>query len=193
MSDPMTISLSERAAALLHPAAFHDPAVVAVNPDLVPKEHGIYGWWFDAAPPGVSAEGTIEVDGRRLLYVGICPNGSNPLSERSLRHRMKEHCRGPIRSSTLRRTLVALLGDHLALRVVRSPRSKLILEGDGETRLSHWMHEHLRVAWMVHTQPWTLETELIHSIRLPLNIMGSRNPDRALMDRRKLLGGLGRS
>ena len=177
MPDDMTHSLSDDAKRLVEPDRLVDPAMLAADPSLVPERRGIYGWWFRReALPDVPLEGTIVRDGLHLLYVGICPNGSNPDSRRTLRSRMKEHCRGPIRTSTLRRTLTALLADKLGLQVSSSASGKRLLLEDGETVLSRWMSQNVRVAWIEHEAPWLIEHELISTIAPPLNIMGSSHP-----------------
>jgi hypothetical protein len=150
-------------------------AELADQPQFVPDEPGIYGWWFDAPPPRVPVERARRLDGFYLLYVGIAP--SNPASKRTLRDRLKNHCRGPIAVSTLRRSLAVLLNGKLQLKVTRQLSGKLCMDGDAETRLTNWMDEHARVCWAVTPEPWNLEHHLISTgPPLPLNIKGAHHP-----------------
>lgn len=170
----MTQSLWSGAVPLLAPPLLRDPAQLATTPDLVPAVSGIYGWWIDAALADVPREGTLRLDGRDLLYVGIAPNGASAESRRTLRSRLSDHCRGQIARSTLRRTLTALLHDQLRFSVWRTPAGKLAMSQADEGKLSAWMSAHMRVAWMEHPTPWVLEDELIHQgPALPLNVAGS--------------------
>lgn len=167
---------------LIAPQFLYPPADIAANPKLVPNAPGIYGWWFDDALVGVPNGESLQFDGRRLLYVGIAPSAparSGVSSKRTLRDRLKNHTRGPIATSTLRRTLTSLVGRELGLSVTRSMNGKLTLSRENEQSLTEWMTFHARVAWMVHTSPWEIESALIKSgPRLPLNIKESSDPYR---------------
>jgi hypothetical protein len=110
------------------------------------------------------------------MCVVICParpaNPDKP-SRRTLRRRLREHCIGPSSSSTLRRTLGALLVETLSL--TRHPKGKVgkwDYGPEGEARLSAWIGEHARVAWVGHSAPWIVEGALIKKTPLPLNIRG---------------------
>jgi len=39
----------------------------------LPREPGVYGWYFTEAPSSVPVDGCHECDGSRLLYVRIAP------------------------------------------------------------------------------------------------------------------------
>jgi len=188
----ITHSLS-LAPALLAPTTFHSAADIATDPKLVPDEPGIYGWWFDDAMLNVPVGESLEIGDRRLLYVGIAPSApsrSGAASRRTLRDRLKNHTRGPMATSTLRRTLASLLGGQLGLGVLKLPSGKLAMSREDEVRLTGWMTEHARVAWMVHLRPWQVESALIvGGPRLPLNIRESSDPFRAeLQALRRRLG-----
>jgi hypothetical protein len=178
----ITHSLSS-AADLLAPVTFHTAAEIAADPKLVPDAPGVYGWWFDDTLLKVPTEDSIENSRRRLLYIGIAPSppsSSGAASKRTLRDRLKNHTRGPIAVSTLRRTLTSLLWRQLGLAVCRLPSGKLSLPREDERRLTEWMTAHARVAWMVHPRPWEIESALIvGGPRLPLNIRESSDPFRA--------------
>lgn len=171
----MTQNLYREFAALLDPQEMYVPTLLATDPGLIPRAGGIYGWWFDDHLPGVPRGDALNTEGWSLLYVGIAPSGAARTSgKRTLRDRLKNHCRGPIRTSTLRRTVAALMGRDLELRIVRDPNGKLVMSGDDEVKLSRWLGEHARLSWLVHDEPWTVETQLIRSgPRLPLNVSQS--------------------
>lgn len=190
----MTYMISDEMRPLLQPVQFHVASEIALTPSIVPDKPGIYGWWFDGEMiSDVPSHESLLVDGRRLLYVGIAPNGARGTSGmRTLRDRLKNHCRGPIAQSTFRRTVVALVGEQVGLYVSRQPNGKLALADDGESRLTEWMSTHLRVAWMVHPQPWELEETLITSgPRLPLNIMGSTDGFARILKERRASAHIG--
>lgn len=192
MADDMTYSLYEAAQPLLEPLGFNNPTDIAAMPSIVPAEPGIYGWWFDGALPDVPREGALQRDGRHLLYVGIAPNGASEESTRNLRKRLADHCRGVIARSTVRRTLACLLERELHLRITRTSLDKVVMSASDEQSLNDWMSVHMRVAWMVHPAPWTLEDEMIRSgPKLPLNIMGSSHPFSAVLKAKRTA--LGRS
>jgi hypothetical protein len=176
----MTHSLTAAADALLHPERLYSVTELSTAPTLIPQEGGVYAWWFSEAPPGVPVDDTVANEGRRLLYVGIAPrkpSAAGSFSSRTLRHRLLTHCRGPIASSTLRRTLAVLLAHELNLSITRTTSLKLRMSAEHETRLSQWMNENARVVWSTCLAPWEVEDHLIQGAsRLPLNIRGSSHP-----------------
>lgn len=181
----MTQSLSAVAQDLLRAEVLHRPLDLASQPAIAPAQGGIYAWWFDGCLRQVSRDGCLVRDERALLYVGICPSGAAGTSgRRTLRDRMINHCRGPIAHSTLRRTLVALVGVELGLEPVRIA-GKLRLEKDQEHALTNWMDRHARVGWVWPT-PWDIEAELLEAgPNLPLNVAGSRSAFRDELQRRR--------
>lgn len=177
---------------LLDPHNLHVPTDLAREPARIPALGGIYGWWFDATLPLVPKEGTLRKGRWSLLYVGIAPSGARGTRRvRTLRDRLKDHSRGPIRTSTLRRTVAALMVGELDLPITRTLNGKLHMPHDAEQRLTAWLGAHARASWMTCAEPWVLEADLIQSeLRLPLNIRGSSDPFRAeLSALRALLGG----
>jgi len=160
---------------LLRPNLWLSLDDIEARPASLPQQPGAYGWWFQTLPPEITDEGTAKGPFGALLYVGIAPNG--PASRRTLRDRIHEHIKGPIGSSTLRRTLSVLLAEQLKLRLLRSPSNRLCMSADDEARLTDWMRSTARVAWVVCDKPWHLEKTLIaNGPRLPLNIRGSTDP-----------------
>src|SRR6476620_6502385 len=75
------------------------------------RSPGVYAWYFDQVPPGISATRCHRLGDRTLLYVGISPkeppkNGA-PESRQTLRSRLRTHFSGNAAGSTLRLTWVA--------------------------------------------------------------------------------------
>src|SRR4051812_39622174 len=99
--------------ALLAPAALLSRAEILARPCPLPALPGVYAWYFDEPPPGVPLSGCYRVLGRVLLYVGIAPKATvgatTRPSQRTLRHRLRDHFCGNAEGSTLRLTLGCLL------------------------------------------------------------------------------------
>lgn len=186
--------LSQGLAAILQPSSLFTPLRIINDLRCVPSEPGVYGWWFDAVPKGIPFDRAPEFNGRRLLYVGIAPHrpsGSGKVSKSNLRRRLRQHCKGPIRTSTLRRSLAAVLQSHLDLKVVRTHSQKLTMPLSDEIRLTKWLEESAAVCWHTSPSPWEIEHKLIHnaSFLIPLNILGNRHAFRSeLKSLRKRLG-----
>jgi hypothetical protein len=151
---------------------------VLARPSPVPKQPGVYAWYFKEVPPGVPTAGRDEHGELTLLYVGIAPkappaNGAKPSSQR-LFHRIRYHYRGNAEGSTLRLTLGCLLSEQLGITLRRVGSGTRLTFADGEQRLSEWMSENAFVAWLIHPEPWKLESELIQELPLPLNLDQNR-------------------
>jgi len=155
-------------AALTAPDRLWSAQEVMSRHSPVPAAAGVYGWHFDKAPCADLADG-------RLLYVGIAPRHmANRTSAQNLRKRVQYHYRGNAEGSTLRFSLGCLLG--LELRRVGSGKRMTFCKA-GEADLSQWMAENARVCWIGHDEPWTMESELISRLDLPLNLdQNSHNP-----------------
>ena len=176
----MTHSLTTAVEALLHPARLYGVAELRETPTLIPQEGGVYAWWFSRMPPEVQPEKTAVHGDRRLLYVGIAPrkpSAAGSASDSTLRNRLLNHCRGPLASSTLRRTLAVLLKSEFGLSITRTKAGKLKMPPEHEAWLTGWMEENARVIWVVNAAPWEVEDHLVQgTARLPLNIRGSSDP-----------------
>lgn len=173
----MTHSLSESAARFVS-----EPTLTAIDAIIsrevtVPKLPGVYGWWFDRGLEGPPREGCRSHGSWDLLYVGISPSRAPKAGTRTARHlrvRLRDHIRGPVGSSTLRRALASLLQQTLGLVLGRNARGKAIARPVDEIELTNWMSRHARVSWVTVSEPWNIEAELLdHGPRLPLNIDGS--------------------
>jgi hypothetical protein len=158
---------------LLSPQRLWTRAEVLERPSPVPASPGVYAWYFKDIPPGLLTEGCLHSGDLTLLYVGISPKrplASGMPSKQTLRNRVRYHYRGNAEGSTLRLTLGCLLADRLGIVLYRVGSGKRMTFCDGEDVLSAWMSENAFVCWAVTDEPWTLETELIRSVNLPLNI-----------------------
>lgn len=156
---------SMTASQILHPARL----ARTVDANTAPKEKGIYAWLFAPGSLPVPDAEYATTDGFELLYVGIAP--SSAASKSLLRPRLVRHATGDASRSTLRLTLGVLLADELGL-TLGIHKERVNWGPDGEAKLSRWMSEHARVAWAVHSEPWTVENELLATATLALNIDG---------------------
>ncbi|MQA35906.1 GIY-YIG nuclease family protein [Modestobacter roseus] len=141
-------------------------------PDEVPVAPGLYAWWGRfGALPGISGPRHVTAD-LQLLYVGIAPNGA--ASKATLRSRVVgDHIRGTTGSSTLRRSLAALLSEQQGWRSRWTTRPVLV--NADELRLSAWMGEKLALTWAEHPEPWTVEAAVIAELEPPLNQADNRD------------------
>jgi hypothetical protein len=166
-----TSTQAEGTSSFVVPSTLFTVGDIVKTPSAAPDEAGIYAWWFDELP-NVPLAGALEQDGYRLAYVGIA--SYRPGSRRTLRQRLRNHCNGPIATSTLRRSLAAILIGELDLHPCRGAGQKVKLPNDEETRLSNWLATHGRVAWIADAAPWAYETGLLkNGPPLALNILGN--------------------
>jgi hypothetical protein len=171
--------LLDEARSFLAPERVLTREEVLARPSPVPKEGGVYGWWFNRIPPGVDASRCRTSGGLTLLYTGISPkrpptNGRAP-SQGQLRQRLETHYMGNASSSTLRKTLGCLLADELGIQLRRVGSGSRRTFVEGEQLLSQRMGEHALVSFVVRDRPWELEDHLIESLDLPLNLQGNRH------------------
>jgi hypothetical protein len=165
-------------AALLQPEKLWSRHEIMTRPCPIPSAPGIYAWYFSKVPSGVPIEDCHVFDGLPLLYIGISPkpppvNGAKP-SQQDLRKRLRYHYRGNAAGSTLRLTLGCLLEEELGIELIVAGPSGRMTFGIGEARLSEWMGEHTRIAWVDCEDAWVKEKELISRLSLPLNLDQNR-------------------
>lgn len=151
-----------------------------LTPSCVPRAPGVYAWFFTQIPASVPTAGCIVRHGRTLLYFGIAPKAPSkngrPASARTLRDRIRQHMRGNAYGSTLRRTLGCLLAGKLGIELRRVGSGKrTTFTSAGEEELSKWMGENAYVCWIETQNPWKIESELINSLSLPLNLEHNRS------------------
>jgi hypothetical protein len=141
----------------------YDRVYRAVDLAEVPRQPGVYVWFFDDVL-GVPVEGCHVSEHGTALYVGIAT------VKRTLRSRLRNHFRGNASGSTLRLTV----GCHLDLPL-RQVGSRLTF-GDQEPVVSEWLALHGSVACVPRREPEQLEHELLQSARFPLNIKDNPHP-----------------
>jgi hypothetical protein len=161
----MTYSLSPSDLSFLDQRARFTVSEICANPTIVPDEPGIYGWWFDAAVLSAQSERTLSRDGLCLLYIGIAPKGptEHGRKARTIRDRLKNHCRGRLCSSTLRRTLAALYAVEQGFEIARLHSGKPFMSTADERRLSDWMNEHAKIGFTATQEPWLIEAEILRA------------------------------
>jgi hypothetical protein len=159
---------------LSNPDRLWSRSEVLSKPYPVPREPGLYVWYFKNPPQQVPTDDCVHSNGLTLLYSGISPkkppkNGAEPSKQR-LRDRVRYHFKGNAAGSTLRLTLGVLLAKELGIELRRVGSGKRMTFADGEETLSNWMNENAFVAWAVHPKPWELESAVIQHFSLPLNL-----------------------
>jgi len=159
---------------LINPSKLWSRAEILEKNSTVPKQPGIYAWYFKEIPPLVPTDGCISYENLTLLYIGISPkapsmNGKKS-SKESIRSRLKFHMNGNAYGSTLRLSLGSLLSKRLGIQLRRVGSDNRKTFADGETLLSIWMAENAFVTWVITPEPWFAENMLIGEISLPLNL-----------------------
>jgi hypothetical protein len=134
---------------------------------VVPKESGIYAWYFRNFPTEIPTTDCITHNGWTLLYIGIAPTSES--SRGNLCGRIKNHLRGNAYGSTLRLSLGCLLSCELKIQLRRVSTRRMTFTL-GETKLSEWMAENASVVWLIKAKPWLVEASLVQQISLPLNL-----------------------
>ncbi|MBU8860517.1 MULTISPECIES: GIY-YIG nuclease family protein [unclassified Micromonospora] len=137
------------------------PVALDVAVKRLARGSGVYAWW--AAPsvlPDLPGPPNDSDPSRRMLYLGRATS----LRGRILRNHLRRSG-----SSTLRRTLAGLLVSE-GYRTTWTDR--VVLTPEDETRLTAWMHEHLRLTWAEDAEPATIEAELVRRLHPPLNVYG---------------------
>ncbi|AXH92262.1 GIY-YIG nuclease family protein [Micromonospora aurantiaca] len=137
------------------------PVALDVAVKRLSRGSGVYAWW--AAPsvlPDLPGPPNDSDPSRRMLYLGRATS----LRGRILRNHLRRSG-----SSTLRRTLAGLLVSE-GYRTTWTDR--IVLVPEDETRLTAWMHEHLRLTWAEDPEPTIIEAELVRRLHPPLNVHG---------------------
>ena len=152
---------------------------ILLSPSPVPKESGVYGWYFKNFPAIIPTENCVTFNNLTLLYIGISPksppqNGKPPSSQR-LFHRVRYHMTGNAEGSTLRLTLGCLLSENLGIQLRRVGSGNRLTFADGEQKISQWLSENAFVTWVSCDKPWELESDLLSELSLPLNLDQNRN------------------
>ena len=151
---------------LTNPPRVYSRVEVLAKESPVPREPGVYAWYFRSVPDGVPTTGCSRYGDLTLLYVGISPKApsrSGGPSQQNLWSRIRRnHMRGNAGGSTLRLSLGCLLEDELGIELRRLGSGNRMTFGEaGEQALSEWLAANGFVAWHVHPEPWELERKLI--------------------------------
>jgi hypothetical protein len=166
---------------LFQPERLWSRQEVLTTPSPVPRQPGVYAWYFREIPPHVPWVNCHRYGQHTLLYVGISPkapprNGAAP-SRQKLFDRVRYHYRGNAEGSTLRLTLGCLLSKQLGIQLRRVGSGNRMTFADGETILSQWMEENAFVVWITDPEPWHVEEKIITEVSLPLNLdMNNKHP-----------------
>lgn len=146
---------------------------VALDQLEAPAQPGVYGIFLNQ---GAGVPGIAQPRGEPI-YVGTSGN----LAQREFD---THFAAGQSGFSTLRRSLGALLLDQLGLRPrprgtgsSRTDFQNYRFDDVGEQGLSEWMTMNLLVGIHAASDPATIEKELIHLARPPLNLTHWTNPD----------------
>jgi hypothetical protein len=165
---------SDEPASLLQPPKLWARSEILTKPCPVPKQPGVYAWYFRDLLPRCDIDGCHRIGELSLLYIGIAPSppktNGKPASSQTLRDRIRTHVGRNAEGSTLRLSLGCLLAPRLGLELRRVGGGTTLTFAAGEALLSDWIGANARVAWLTHAQPWTLESALIRALSLPLNL-----------------------
>ena len=149
------------------------------RPSPVPRENGIYAWYFKEIPNIALfkkyfnfkndhlMKDTIKFGEYQLLYIGISP--SSPKSNNNIRNRIRSHMNSNASASTLRLTLGCLISEQLNISL-KQIRNRFYF-GEEENILSEWMEHNTFVTFESCSEPWLVEAEAIKTLNLPLNIL----------------------
>jgi hypothetical protein len=153
----------------------------------VPRTPGIYARYLSTNAVWADSAPRIVHSGCALMYIGIAPARRNSTS--NLRKRLRQHCSGNLKSSTLRRSMAALLlpGTIEAPSAMNSTQIAMLND-----QVNEILDRHARVSWFELQDPWALEPRVISALQPPLNLdhnaqsqFGSRlKNQRALISRR---------
>lgn len=141
------------------------PASVAEPPD---DAHGVYAWWTTVQVlPGVPLRPHRTGDGLGLAYVGIADPDS-------LYGRMVGHLDGSTGSSTLRKSVAAVLWKAEGWERQWTPgtdetKPRVVLIPPFNDGWSVILRDQFFVTWSVHPSPKAVEKTVIRSLRPPLN------------------------
>lgn len=172
------IFIDIRSTFLSNPSNLIRPSDIIHDPQIVPSEKGLYAWYFDSIPPGIPKNNYMQLNGWLLLYIGIAGNSSK--SKQNLRSRINDkHMNGSVGNSTLRKSLATLLHKNLnlQLRPVGTQEKDFAIDRPSENRLTEWIIQNARVAFIVNKNPWKSEDANLEEYGqyLPLNINNNPN------------------
>jgi hypothetical protein len=183
------VDVQEIVRALTAPQRVFSRSEVLAQPCPVPKERGVYAWFFKEVPQGVPVSDCLQHGELTLLYVGISPHEAfKPTTKQNLRRRIQGHYRGNASGSTLRKTLGVLLERTSGFPLRRTGKTeRLTLTPAGEEWLSQWMAENAFVVWLAHPEPWIVEQQMLKLASCPLNLADNEHHSRSLRAESRVL------
>ena len=124
----------------------------------------------------------MQLDGWLLLYIGITEN---------LRSRINgKHINGSVGNSTLRKSLATLLHKNLnlQLRPVGTQQKKdFALDHPSENRLTEWIIQNARVAFITNKNPWESEDANLEKYGQYLILNIEKNPNNPFGEQLRLM------
>ncbi len=160
--------MSDKYKKLLQPAKLYSRHEILSAPSPTPQLPGIYGWYFKNFPSTIPSANCITCGEATLLYIGIAP--CRPSSRQKLYGRLRLHLKRNADVSTLRLSLGCLLAETLGIQLRRVGNGNRMTFAAGERKLSDWLEQNAFVVWVVKSEPWEVEKELIQKVSLPLNL-----------------------
>jgi hypothetical protein len=158
---------------LTDPANSESAATFPVN-RVATEYPGLYSWWADDETLSILST-LFGVRMPSLIYAGqagATSTRSRKIPSTTLRSRIcTNHLGGNVRASTFRKTMTAVLLEHLALQLVGPHR----LDKASNDAVSKWVREHLRIVTGPHIdreQLANVEQAVLERIDPPLNLMG---------------------
>lgn len=136
-----------------------------------PELPGVYAWWV--TPAGTLADVPTAPHpadpALRLIYIGISPRDDH--SAETLRTRiLNRHGGSSLSSSTLRRSLAALLWEVEGWTPRLTDGGRFTLSREDSAALRAWQERHLRVSWVHVARPWDAEGFVIRELEPPFNL-----------------------
>ena len=135
----------------------------------IPQRPGVYLLFLNGGMRLLRATGYFQVGPRRLISVQNAQHVYTGAAH-NLRDRIEQHLRRDWRGSSFRKTLLAMQYARRAISKTRTPGSKVV----GESTLTAWLRDNLRVAVIPTRAPFDVERKLIAATASPLNIAQRR-------------------
>ena len=145
----------------------------------VPNKSGLYIYFCEDKKLFIPTRESLKKDGKVAIYYDTSPQEKpKGVIKRAgnIRKRISSDLSGESRTCSFRITLGLVLKDELALEL-SATRPQSISFGDGESRLSDWIREHLHVGWLDDDNPWSKADELMESCYTPLSTPKSSMPE----------------
>ena len=168
-------------------ATLHRVRNLRMNKSILPKQRGVYAWFFETAPDQVPTRGCLRREGMYLLYIGTA--GADLRKKGNLYRRLgASHLSGNERRSTLMQTFAAVMSELSGPAIAKlEPKGlKYHTSKSGEMAMREWMDLNTAVCWIEHPAPAEVEAELIDRYRTPLNIEFAAHPFAPLLSEKRI-------